>query len=314
MGFPSHADVSTDIVERFTLALMLLVVAFRNLIELSGSTFNFSEGFAMPKSFGWFRGNNVLWTISYVCLHSLPCPNLSLILYQPVLTVMASETLVDWLKHAFITKFNHIRPSVYERYTDVLCRDLASGSAVGRHGVRKVGVNIVLSPSSLTDQRSEFQHTYVDQSPLVARRLGFASLPLAVLAVLIGSQSVALLVAMHAEESPLWTRSWQDYTPNDWTNVAKWTALAILCWGWCVFLIASCHSCLCSAGFCDSVLVVKIILGVRLLTYATRRRAGMEAREIADRANDFGRDPIGEGKEEQVRSSLRVSYLGTILT
>ena len=58
--------VTADIVERFTLALMLLVVAFRNLIELSGSTFNFSEGFALPKSFGWFRGNNVLWTISYV--------------------------------------------------------------------------------------------------------------------------------------------------------------------------------------------------------------------------------------------------------
>ena len=53
---------------------------------------------------------------------------------------MASETLVDWLKHAFITKFNHIRPSVYERYTDVLCRDLASGSAVGRRGARKVRI------------------------------------------------------------------------------------------------------------------------------------------------------------------------------
>ncbi|TBU29521.1 eukaryotic membrane protein family-domain-containing protein [Dichomitus squalens] len=231
-----------DIVERFTLALMLLVVAFRNLIELSGSTFNFNEGFALPKSFGWFRGNNVLWTISY-----------------PVLTVMASETLVDWLKHAFITKFNHIRPSVYERYTDVLCRDLASGSAVGRRGAQK--------------------HTYVDQSPLVARRLGFASLPLAVLAVLIGSQSVGLLISMHAEESPLWTRSWQEYTQNDWTNIAKWSAIAFLCWG--------------------CLLVIKIILGVHLLTYATRRRAGMEAREEADRVNDFGRDPIGEGKEEQ---------------
>lgn len=56
---------------------------------------------------------------------------------QPVMTVMLSETLVDWLKHAFITKFNHIRPSVYERYTDVLCRDLASGSAFGRLGARK---------------------------------------------------------------------------------------------------------------------------------------------------------------------------------
>lgn len=45
---------------------MLCVVAFRNLIELSGSEFDFTEGFTLPKSFGWFRGNNVLWTISYV--------------------------------------------------------------------------------------------------------------------------------------------------------------------------------------------------------------------------------------------------------
>lgn len=58
---------------------------------------------------------------------------------QPLFTVLLSETLVDWLKHAFITKFNHIRPSVYERYTDVLCRDLASASATGRRGARKVG-------------------------------------------------------------------------------------------------------------------------------------------------------------------------------
>ena len=35
--------------------------------------------------------------------------------------------------------------------------------------------------------------------------------------------------------------------------------------------------------------------------YATRRRSGMEARQAADVVNDFGRDPIGEGKEEQVR-------------
>lgn len=42
-------------------------------------------------------------------------------------------------------------------------------------------------------------------------------------------------------------------------------------------------------------------MGIQLLSYATRRRAGMEARAAADVVNDFGRDPIGEGKEEQVR-------------
>jgi hypothetical protein len=65
-----------DIVERFTLFLMLFVVAFRNLIELSGSEFDFSGGFSLPKSFGWFRGNNVLWTISYV---SVPWSKLTFI-------------------------------------------------------------------------------------------------------------------------------------------------------------------------------------------------------------------------------------------
>lgn len=48
-------------------------------------------------------------------------------------------------------------------------------------------------------------------------------------------------------------------------------------------------------------MVIKLILGVNLLSYATHRREGMEAREAADVINDFGRDPIGEGKEEQVR-------------
>ena len=44
---------------------MLFFVAFRNLIELSGSEFDFSGGMFLPKSFGWI-GGSVLWTISYV--------------------------------------------------------------------------------------------------------------------------------------------------------------------------------------------------------------------------------------------------------
>ncbi|KAF8069985.1 eukaryotic membrane protein family-domain-containing protein [Lyophyllum atratum] len=239
-----------DIVERFTLALMLTVVAFRNLIELSGSEFDFSEGLVLPRSFGWFRGNNVLWTISY-----------------PVLTVMISEMLVDWLKHAFITKFNHIRPSVYERYTDVLCRDLASGSAVGRRGARK--------------------HTYVDQSPLVARRLGFASLPLAVLAILIGSQSINLMFAVHSDSSSFWTVP--SLSNAEIVHYLTWAIMGFLFW--------------------ISFLVIKVILGVNLVSYASRRRAGMEAREAADVVNNFGRDPIGEGKEEQVYNKKLKSLL-----
>ena len=50
----------------------------------------------------------------------------------------------------------------------------------------------------------------------------------------------------------------------------------------------------------SSFVVIKVLMGVNLVSYATRRRAGMEAREAEDAINDFGRDPIGEGKEEQI--------------
>lgn len=231
-----------DIVERFTLALMLVVIAFRNLIELSGTEFDFAEGFVLPKAFGWFRGNNVLWTISY-----------------PVMTVMACEMLVDWLKHAFITKFNHIRPSVYERYTDVLCLDLSSGSAVGRLRARK--------------------HSYVDQSPLVARRLGFAAIPLAVLAILVGAQSINLVFSLNSDFTYPWTWTVRSLSQAEVVYYATWTIVGLLSW-------------LC-------FVVIKVIIGINLISYATRRRAGMEEREAADVVNDFGRDPIGEGKEER---------------
>ena len=55
-----------DIVERFTLASMLFIVALRNLIELSGTEFDFTGGVFFPKSFGWFSGSNILWIITYV--------------------------------------------------------------------------------------------------------------------------------------------------------------------------------------------------------------------------------------------------------
>lgn len=51
---------------------------------------------------------------------------------------------------------------------------------------------------------------------------------------------------------------------------------------------------------CPSCVLIKIIIGMNLISYAARRRIGMEAREDEDRINDFGRDPIGEGKDERV--------------
>ena len=63
----------------------------------------------------------------------------------------------------------------------------------------------------------------------------------------------------------------------------------------------------------SSFVVIKVIVGVNLVSYATRRRSGMEARQAADTVNDFGRNPIGEGKEEQVRFRDYLCWLFLIL-
>ncbi|OQS00931.1 hypothetical protein THRCLA_05817 [Thraustotheca clavata] len=70
--------------------------------------------------------------------------------------VLMAEMLIDWIKHAFITKFNQIPPSVYSKFTTILCRDVA--------GFRS-------------------DSTIQDHTQFVSRRLGLISLPLACVTV-----------------------------------------------------------------------------------------------------------------------------------
>ena len=65
--------------------------------------------------------------------------------------VWMSELLCDWLKHAFITKFNFIPSSVYPEYSLLLAGDVT--------GIGHEGVNL-------------------DHSHAVVKRIGFAQLPL----------------------------------------------------------------------------------------------------------------------------------------
>lgn len=114
-----------DVVERFQLWLMLLIIALRNIVEVGGlslgSSFwssgelginatapsSFHGGNVIPKSFTIFPK----WTGQVL---------------GPFLLVLGSEMLVDWLKHAYITKFNTAKPAIYGRFLDVLAKDYYS--------------------------------------------------------------------------------------------------------------------------------------------------------------------------------------------
>ncbi|KAG6616230.1 uncharacterized protein IUM83_03557 [Phytophthora cinnamomi] len=66
--------------------------------------------------------------------------------------VWVAEMVIDWLKHAFITKFNQLPPTMYSKFITILCRDL-------------------------TGWKSE--DTILDHTHHVSKRLGLMSLPLA---------------------------------------------------------------------------------------------------------------------------------------
>jgi len=57
--------------------------------------------------------------------------------------------MVDWCKHAFVTKFNHIRPSIYERFMDVLCLDFVKDG-------REVCIPFPLSSPCLSPPHGSF--------------------------------------------------------------------------------------------------------------------------------------------------------------
>jgi hypothetical protein len=66
-----------------------------------------------------------------------------------------SELLVDWTKHAFISKFNDIQPELYTKFSNAMYKDLTINPTASSTGVQ------------------------VDRMQVVSRRIGFTPLPLA---------------------------------------------------------------------------------------------------------------------------------------
>jgi len=116
-----------DIVERFQLWLMLLIIAMRNIVEVGGLSIRGSESW-------WGSGlgaGNATSTAPFTAASILPMsftifPKWIGQVLNPFLLVLGSEMFVDWLKHAYITKFNQVKPDVYDKFLDVLAKDYYS--------------------------------------------------------------------------------------------------------------------------------------------------------------------------------------------
>ncbi|XP_014790977.1 transmembrane anterior posterior transformation protein 1 homolog [Octopus bimaculoides] len=106
----------SDARERFQYIILLFIVFVRNMAEFS-------------------------WNPEHI----------SVILPDAVMILLA-EVVVDWLKHAFISKFNEISKEVYADFSLILAQDMVS---------------------------SRQTQAFTDHSDLLSRRMGFTPLPLA---------------------------------------------------------------------------------------------------------------------------------------
>jgi hypothetical protein len=240
-----------DIVERFQLAIFLSVITVRNLIELSGSP---------PSPFS-------ILPASFIPL--FPAMTTVETLMTPVLFVLLSELLVDWLKHAFITKFNHIRTSIYDRYIDVLSRDLVIGNPTKNSD----GMNNNVRPQK-----------FVDQSPIVSRRIGFAAFPLTCFTISMTSQTVSMIYDL--------IQDMEDDPKNmPIVNVATQPPIVWILCGILAYVM---------------LILLKLLVGINLLGFAHRRYTSMETREAEERtqAKKFEEHVLAEKEEKETKSQI----------
>ncbi|KAJ9651836.1 hypothetical protein H2198_008901 [Neophaeococcomyces mojaviensis] len=295
-----------DIVERFQLWHMLMIIAGRNIVETGGINFGIPKILApaatatassspnitqaappltaasvLPRSFTVVP--NVLSSISsYV-------PTIGPVL-GPFVIVLGSEMVIDSLKHAYINKFNNTKPAIYGRFLDVLAKDYYTNAFAEQNLTKRLGLPVI--PLSCLMIRTGFQ-TY---QMLTA---SWSPSP--------SSSNAATLASIHSQYST--TRSQPTSTagmivrkmdelfgqlPATIFNSSVASHFTTILWSILIFLI---------------LLVIKLVLGMGLLAYSRHRYKAMKEREHNPSYYlDGGRRVGGWGVVEVDEDKRRVIY------
>ncbi|KAJ1920309.1 hypothetical protein H4219_001422 [Mycoemilia scoparia] len=217
-----------DIVERFQLLIFLIIISGHNSLELISSSSSTLSALFQGQSQSptqTFAGGASTATGSSILPNSATFPTIpqdfpkqeptdygSTVpsafsalsspfltpmfnhLVAPVLIIYGSELIIDWLKHAFITKLNWIRPQVYTHYRNILCQELVKTQSPlhtpqhrRHHSDRGGSSNDDGEYSGYIGHR---RSSGVKHSLKASRRMGFMSLPLVCVIFRVCAQSV----------------------------------------------------------------------------------------------------------------------------
>lgn len=268
-----------DVVERFQLWLMLLIIALRNIVELGGLSITSGDlpGPSTPPSNTTTGMPLLTFGIlpnSFTILPSL-FPAQVLV---PFLVVLGSEMLVDWLKHAYISKFNANSPSVYGRFLDVLAKDYYSNAFAEQNLMKRLGLPVIPLACLFIRATLQTYHMFLatnvssSASPLsapttvaVALDIGTTSSPViaqidTIFRTALGRSSFGIGASTSATSG----------SGNYLSSIFSWTLDDVIALSTMLVFFVALYLVL---------LVFKLVLGMVLLRFARDRCVGMKMRE-----------------------------------
>ncbi|KPI39443.1 Endoplasmic reticulum membrane protein 65 [Cyphellophora attinorum] len=153
-----------DVVERFQLWHMLVIIAARNIAETTNMIFPSSAASFFPSKTNLAsalaanmsatppmpppRMVTPILPLSFTIVPDMITsvtsyvPHISHVL-GPFVIVLGSEMFVDWLKHAYINKFNNTRPAIYDRFLDVLAKDYYTNAFGDQNLTKRLGLPVI---------------------------------------------------------------------------------------------------------------------------------------------------------------------------
>ncbi|KAK6087156.1 eukaryotic membrane protein family [Seiridium cupressi] len=261
----------SDVVERFQLWIILIIIGMRNIVEVGGLSIPGAGSEVDPS----MSGPGPIHTASNLpaSFTLLPSWIFSGEVLSPFLIVIGSEMLVDWIKHAYVNKFNNVKPTVYRRMLDIFCKDYYTNAFGAPALTRRIGLPLL--PLSCLFIRASVQiyHMFLathlpPPMPTATTELSLeSSVPssAAMLAALDRLDNLlrnALGRAVYGNPfTPPEGRSYWSFTSDD--AVALITMLTVFFLAWLVLLL------------------VKLLLGMLLLKYARERYASIREQEQA---------------------------------
>ena len=262
-----------DVVERFQLWLMLLIIAMRNMVEVGGLSIQSS---ATSWTAMFTTGGNTT-TTTFAASSIIPMsftifPKYIAQVLNPFLLVLGSEMAVDWLKHAYITKFNQTKPQVYGKFLDVLAKDYYSNAFSDPNLTRRLGLPVI--PLSCLFIRAAIQTYHMFVATYMPPPIPSFSTSLTSESMSSPTTTAALAHIDHVFRRALGRSSFgAGVTRSSWLSFTSWTLDDLIAGSTMliVFLVVY-----------FIFLAFKLLLGMFLLIVARKRCHGMKEREMVN--------------------------------